>query len=450
MSGDTSRAVDVDVAVVGAGVAGLAALRVLVDAGLSACALEARDRIGGRIYTIHDRRLPHAIELGAEFIHGSAPELVELTRQARMVPLVIEGARWRPRGGKLTRLNDFWQEMHKVMRYLPEDGEDESFAEFLDREPGGRAAREARAMARQFVESFHAADTRKISVKALAEGGAPSEDAEEQRIMRMATGYDGVVSFLVRGNESRILTGHIVESIEWERGGVSISARGSSGTSTVRARAVIVTVPLAVLFAGDGESGAIDFKPAPPIIEKMRSKLAMGSVQKVVILFRERWWTEKLPSLPKEASLESLSFLHADTEDYPIWWTLHPAHLPAMVGWGGGPSALRLAGKPYDEKRDRAIAALAKNFGVSRRRIESQLVDLWTHDWDADPYARGAYSYPMVTGATAAKQFARGVDETLWFAGEAADAEGRNGTVNGAIGSGRAAAKAALRAIRDS
>src|SRR5689334_12472461 len=124
-------ATNVDVVIVGAGVAGLAALRSLSDAGLSALVLEARDRVGGRIHTIHDPRLPHAIELGAEFIHGSAPELVEIAQQARLTPFVIEGERWRPRDGQVTRLNDFWQAMHKVMRYLPEDGEDESFADFL-------------------------------------------------------------------------------------------------------------------------------------------------------------------------------------------------------------------------------------------------------------------------------------------------------------------------------
>ena len=72
---------------------------------------------------------------------------------------------------------------------------------------------------------------------------------------------------------------------------------------------------------------------------------------------------------------------------------------------------------------------------------------MWTHDWNLDPFARGAYSYSMVGGKNAAAQLAKGVEGTLWFAGEAADAEGRNGTVNGAIGSGRAAAKAVKRAL---
>jgi len=79
--------------------------------------------------------------------------------------------------------------------------------------------------------------------------------------------------------------------------------------------------------------------------------------------------------------------------------------------------------------------------------VESQLEGFWTHDWDTDPFARGAYSYPLVGGSQAAKQLSRPIENTLWIAGEVADADGRNGTVHGAIRSGRAAAKSAARAI---
>jgi monoamine oxidase len=439
---------DVDIAIVGAGVAGLAAMRVLEDRGIRTCILEARDRIGGRIMTIHDERLPHAIELGAEFIHGSAEEIVELLQPARLAAYAIEGKRWRMRRGKLIPLGDFWKQLESVMRYLESDGEDESFADFLSRAPGGRRAADARALALQFVEGFHAADSRLISAKALADGGSPGDDREEQRMMRIPSGYHGVPAWLASGLADRILLQRVVERIQWRPGAVVVSARDSNGRSIkVRARAVIVTIPLAVLFADAGEEGSIEFSPPLPAVEKMRSRLAMGSVARVVMLFRERWWTERLSALPKDASLDDMSFVQGDSEEFSVCWTLDPAHLPAMVCWTGGPAAQRLAELPYEERVGRAIAGLARNFGVTKKRIESQLEGAWSHNWDRDPYARGAYSYSMVGGADSAKQFARPIGGTIWFAGEAADAKGRNGTVNGAIGSGRGAAEGAARAI---
>jgi monoamine oxidase len=88
---------------------------------------------------------------------------------------------------------------------------------------------------------------------------------------------------------------------------------------------------------------------------------------------------------------------------------------------------------------------LARQLPVREPRVRARLVDAWHHDWDADPFARGAYSYPLVGGADAASRLARAVEGTLHFAGEAADSDGNNGTVHGAIASGRRAARRVLR-----
>jgi len=438
-----------DVAIVGAGVAGLAAMRALELHGLRTCVVEARERIGGRILTVRDPRLAHPIELGAEFVHGSAPELLELVRDARLLAYAIEGQRWRSRRGRLSRLEDFWKRRHVVMRHLDPEAPDRSFAEFLDGDPGGRGAGAARALARAFVEGFHAADVRRISAQALAEGGSPSEDLEEQRMMRIADGYDRVPEWLALGFGDRIMTGTVVERIDWEPGGVELSVRrpGATSATTIPARAALVTVPLGALLAAPGEPGVIQFSPSLTILDDTRGRLAMGAVVRVVLLFRERWWTKRLPSAPPDASLDSLSFLHGAAGDLPVWWSLHPAHLPVMVGWVGGPAALRLAGRSPAEIGDRAVAALAANFGVSRRRVASSVQECWTHDWQHDPFSRGAYSYALVGGADGAARLARPIQGTLWLAGEAADPEGRNGTVHGAIGSGRRAARSAARAL---
>ena len=120
---------------------------------------------------------------------------------------------------------------------------------------------------------------------------------------------------------------------------------------------------------------------------------------------------------------------------------------PVLIGWAGGPAGLRLAGRSSTEMQERALGALAANLGVTRRRVAAQVVACWTHDWQHDPFSRGAYSYALVGGAQSARRLARSIKGTLWFAGEAAEPEGRNGTVHGAIGSGRRAALSVTRAL---
>jgi monoamine oxidase len=444
----TMTAFACDVAIVGAGAAGLAAMRTLEEGGIRTRVLEARDRIGGRIHTIRDPRISHPIELGAEFVHGSAPEVLDIIREARFLAYAVDGERWRSRGGRLTRFHDFWKQLHIVMGHLHARKADRSFAEFLDDAPGGPSAADARSLARAFVEGFHAADARRISTKALADGGSPSEDAEEQRQMRIADGYDRVPDWLARDLGDRITTESVVERIEWDRGAVELTARRTDGSSLrMPARAAIIAVPLGVLLATPEEPGAIAFSPSLPVVERVRSGLTMGAVVKVTVLFRGRWWTDRLRAAPREASLESMSFLHGDSNEVPVWWSLHPAHTSMMIGWAGGPAAQRLAGLPATEIEGHAIRSLARNLGVSHRRVSSQVEACWTHDWQHDPFSRGAYSYALVGGADAATELARSIKGTLWLAGEAADPEGRTGTVHGAIGSGRRAAQLVIRAL---
>lgn len=439
---------DYDVVIVGAGAAGLAALQELQREGVNAVVLEARDRIGGRIYTIRDERSAHPIELGAEFIHGSPTELLDIVRDARLLAYSVAGERWRSRGGRLTRIHEFWSQLHRVMRHFDAKKKDRSFADFLEGKPGGPSAADARRLTHTFVEGFHAADATRISAKWVAEGGSPSEEPEERSMMRIADGYDLVPDWLARGVRHRIRTASIVRRIAWTPGHVGVTVRNASvdAFTTMTARCAIITVPLGVLLADAHEAGAIAFEPALPILEQTRSRLAMGSVTRVTLLFRERWWTGKLRSTPAGASLESLNFLHGEAGDMPIWWTLQPMRATALVGWVGGPGALRLAQR--EDVQERAIASVASNFGVTRRHVRDQLIELFTHDWQHDPFSRGAYSYGLVGGADWGKRLARPIEGTLWLAGEAATRNGNTATVHAAIASGRHAAQSVVRTLQ--
>lgn len=426
------KAEEIDVAVIGAGVAGLAAADELRRQGLRVSALEARNRIGGRILTHRDERFPFAIELGAEFIHGDAPETGRIVREAGALAYEVTGEHWRAERGRLRRYRKFWSHVDRVLGRIDPEGEDRSFADFLAQRPGGRSLARDRTAAREFVEGFHAADPREVSALSLApeEGESPTESA--QRAGRIVQGYDVVPRWLARDLGDALRLGCPVTEIAWEPGRVEIDAYG------IRARAAVVTLPLGVLKVPPGEPGGVRFRPDVPTIRKAVDGLATGCVVRLAMVFREMPWEE-----PKD-----LGYLHTSDPSFRVWWTAFPLRAPLLVAWSGGPPAGALTRQGQTEIERKALGVLAEHLGISRRRVESRLEGVWMHDWENDPFTRGAYSYARVGGSEAAKELAKPVEGTLYFAGEAADAEGRNGTVEGAISTGLRAARKILNRLK--
>ena len=431
----------IDVVVIGAGAAGVAAARALHDAGVSVVVLEARERIGGRILTLRGGQSPVPIELGAEFIHGRAEALNELIDDARLTTVDVSGQRYAAGGRRLRPLNDFWEQLDRVMRRMPKPpSNDRSFQEFLDTRPGGRRLARERGLALQWVEGFHAADPRIASVHALSAGGWPADDAEERRLGRIIDGYDRVIEWLAAPVAPRIRLGAVVTRVHWQPGTVAVHVEQPDRRSRVMidARAAVIAVPLGVLKASPGEVGAIEFVPALAQKQRALDLLAVGSVVRVVLRLREPVWAPRY---------DALTFLHSNDPDFPTWWTGYPLRTPVVVGWRGGPGARRLLQLRPDELESRAVTSLARQLRVSRQRLRSLVEGFWTHDWEHDPFARGAYSYVTVGGADATAALARPLRRTLFLAGEAVETEGSTGTVDGAISSGRRAAKQVLRAL---
>jgi monoamine oxidase len=428
------RAEEVDVAVLGAGVAGLAAADELRRQGLRVVVLEARDRIGGRILTHHDERFPFPLELGAEFVHGDAPETGRIVREAGALIYEVAGEHWRAERGRLRRYGEFWRRIDRVLARIDPDGEDRSFADFLAERPGGRSLARDRTAAREFVQGFHAADPSEVSALSLApEGESPTESA--RRGGRVAQGYDVVPRRLARDLGEALRLGSPVTEIAWERGRVEITVRPDSGEAYgILARAAVVTLPLGVLKVPPEEPGGVRFHPDVPRIRKALEGLTTGCVVRLVMAFREVPWEDP----------GNLGYLHTSDESFRVWWTAYPLRAPLLVAWSGGPPAGELAQRGREAIEGKALRVLAEHLGISRQRIVSRLEGVWMHDWENDPFTRGAYSYARVGGSEAAKELAKPVEGTLFFAGEAADAEGRNGTVEGAIASGRRAARKAF------
>src|SRR5581483_3351946 len=109
---------EADVLIIGAGVAGLAAARILYNAGRRVLLLEARDRVGGRIDTVHDPRMQIPVERGAEFIHGEAPEIWDEIRAAAMPAYAISGEEWCAEDGRLLPCGGEYEKVHEIFDAL--------------------------------------------------------------------------------------------------------------------------------------------------------------------------------------------------------------------------------------------------------------------------------------------------------------------------------------------
>jgi monoamine oxidase len=435
-----------DVAVIGAGAAGLAAARELSAAGLGVVVLEARERIGGRIYTHRDDNTAPPVEMGAEFVHGQPREILEIVERARLVLCDVPERHWYLRGGVLAESGEFWSKLEGVMEEMKRAGHDQSFREFLEAYGQSHELGEARSIAELYVQGFHAARTERVGVLGLNKVNEAAERVDGDKQFRILDGYDGVARRLYdeaveRGATFRL--GTAAEEVRWGRGRVEITTRSEDDPRSYGAARALLTLPLGVLQAPPGEAGAVRFVPALPEKEEAANGLAVGQVVKLTLRFRERFWEElKLPT--KEGRVEDLArlaFLHAPDERVPTWWTQLPVRAPVLVGWAGGPRAEKLLPGGGQSVLDRALESLARILGVPRRRVEELLEESYTHDWRADPFARGAYSYLPVGGLDAQARLARPIADTLFFAGEATSTEGHVGTVHGAIASGVRAAR---------
>jgi monoamine oxidase len=158
--------------------------------------------------------------------------------------------------------------------------------------------------------------------------------------------------------------------------------------------------------------------------------------------YSRRFWEKlELPAGDGKRSLSEMAFLHSPETAVPVWWTALPVRAPVLVGWAGGSAADALAGKGEEFVVGSALDSLGRLLGVTRADLDARLEAAYTHDWQADPFARGAYSYLPVGGVGAHKDLARPVAGTLFFAGEATNTNGHIGIVDGAIVTGRRAAR---------
>jgi monoamine oxidase len=436
-----------DVLVIGAGVAGLAAALLLAHSGRTVRLIEARDRVGGRIFTQHTQRLDaHGslpVELGAEFIHGLPPASWSLIADAGLATYELDGERYCFEHGELQSCgpeqHDSFALLGNMADWLQQHSQqpDPTFDEYL-RAVDVDASMANRAAA--YVEGLNAADRAVISATALVRQQRAEHRLQGDRIFHLRAGYSALPRYLadrLLGAGGTILLDSRVRRVNWRRGDVIVTGTRMAREFSLRAAQVIITLPLGVL-----QANSVIFDPLPGEVQTQWQSLAMGQVNRVSLLFNNDFWSTRA---------NNLSFLSAPNEYFPTWWTAAPESIPIMTGWAGGASHFlrtqRLSGSDPTALKTAALKSLANIFSMRESQLAGCLRGFYHHDWHGDEFSRGAYSYVAAGAVHAARHMSTPLADTLYFAGEHTDTEDQWGTVHGALASGTRAARQVLNMI---
>lgn len=425
--GTAAGSTEAEVIVIGAGAAGLAAARRLSDAGRRVLVLEARDRIGGRVWTNRSLGgLP--LDLGASWIHGATGNpLAELVRRFKVATATTdydELWRYNTDGSELSDADDaaldqlFERVMGQVETMRGTAKADEPLLNAIRR---ARAAQNLDARRQRMleytivttIEHEYAADADMLSLLHWDQGAEQKGDD-----LLFPGGYDQILLPLARGLDIRL--NQPVQRIEVAHDGVRIITSSAS----FQAVQAVITLPLGVL-----HSQAVTFDPPLPDAKRAAlSRLGMGLLNKLYLRFPRAFW-------PTEPHM--LGYLGERRGEWAEWLNIrHYTDAPVLLGFNAGSPARRFEEQTDQQIVDSALAVLRRIYGPRTPDPQDYLLTRWA----ADPYARGAYSF-LLPGATPRDydHLAAPVAGRLFFAGEATSRE-YAATVHGAYRSGLRAA----------
>jgi monoamine oxidase len=405
---------EVDVVVVGAGAAGVAAGRRLMAAGGSVLLLEARERNGGRAWT-EQTALGHPIDLGCEWLHSA--DRNPWTGIAREMGFALDERLpdWRSRIAR--RYGDAaqtdWAEAYGAFdaRMDAAASEPDTAASAL-LETGGRW----NALLDAISTWANGVELDRLSVH---DHVRYSDSGTNWRVLR---GYGALIAAYGAGVPTRL--GTVVHHIDHRSRRIAVTTSGGE----IGVRDVIVTVPTNVLAAD-----AIRFTPALPDKTAAAAGLPLGVANKLFLAV----------SGPLDAFPADRHTLGHDDRTATGSYQLRPHGWPMIVGCFGGKLATELERAGAEAMTAFARDELAQLFGNDIRRRVSLLA---ASHWVGDPFARGSYSYALPGHAGDRARLASPVDDRLFFAGEACSADYFS-TAQGAFLTGVAAADNALAAL---
>jgi monoamine oxidase len=405
----------VEVAVIGGGAAGIAAARRLRDAGAKALIVEARDRLGGRAWTIEAGGFP--IDLGCGWLHSAKrnPWMAIAEAQGRRIDRTPPPwARATSQSGLTAAEADemraaLWA-LHGRADALPESEPDRALADLL--EPGGRW----NAILDAISGYYSGAELARVSARDL---GRYADDGVNWRVVE---GYGAAIA--AHGAGLDVAFDSAVTRID--HGGRRIRVETKRGN--IEADAAIVTLPSALIAANEDLF-------APALLDKTRAAagLPLGHDDKLFL------------SLAGAEAFEPETRAFGDPRKVDTAsYQLRPFSRPMIECYFGGALAADL-----ERGGEAAFFAFARDelTGLYGGDFARRIAPLALHGWSGDPFARGAYSYALPGRANDRAALAASVDGRLFFAGEACSREDFS-TAHGAYLTGVAAAERAIEAIR--
>lgn len=402
----------VDVAIIGAGAAGLGAAHALRGSGLSVIVLEARDRLGGRAWTV--QASPGVtFDVGCGWLHSAEQNsFVPIARQLGF-ELNKDLPPWRERayGNAFPQRerDDFMRAMDAFYERLwqaAQKGKDEPAS--LSLEPGNRWNPMIDAIS-TYINGCELKDMSTLDWNAY-------EDSELN--WRVRRGYGALIT--AYGAHCPVALDCNVTLID--HSGKRVRIETSQGTLT--ADRVIVTVPTNLI-----ADEAIRFSPPLPAKVDAARGLPLGVNDKVTLAL------EGAEAFPKEGNLRGAS-MRTEMGTYHI----RPFGQPCIEGFFGGSFARQLENAGEGAIAAHSIDEIAGFLGNDIRR---KLKPLYESRWGHDPFARGSYSHALPGHAGDRAVLAAPVDGRLFFAGEATSPSFFT-TAHGAKDSGERAAKEVL------